>query len=57
MPSRKVLKIVATVLLIVGALVMLGFLGILIFFTTGSGVAGDVFRYKDDNSIKCIILY
>ena len=57
MPLRKVLKIVATVLLIVGALVMLGFLGILIFFTTGTGVAGDVFRYKDDNCAKCTIFF
>ena len=49
MPSRKVLKIVATVFLIAGTLVMLGFLGILIFFTTGSGMAvRDVFRYKDE---------
>ena len=33
MPSTKVLKIVATVLLAVGNLFMLGFLGILIFIT------------------------
>ena len=44
MPSRKVLQIVATVLLVIGALLMLGFLGILIFITTGSGVAGELFR-------------
>ena len=33
MPSRKVLKIVATVLLVVGNIFMLGFLGILLYIT------------------------
>ena len=45
MPSRKMLKIVATVLLVAGNIFMLGFLGILLCITLALTVFAVPFRY------------
>ena len=45
MPSRKVLKTVATVFLVAGNVFMLGFLAILLFFTANTKLVA-LFRYS-----------